>query len=987
MTRFRILFFCSLFISFFNFAGAQTTDSTKIATDQPTVTPTETPVVPASEQPTLTTSETPAITPSETPVTPAATEQPTLTTVETPTVAPVETPVTPPATETTTLTTTETPTVAPVETPVAPPATETPTLTSTETPTVPVIVETPTIVTGADGATLTTTEQLTLAPVETPTIPVIVETPTVTTGTEGATLTTTELSTLTPVDTPTVPVITETPTLTPATDAATLTTTETASTITTTDQPTATPTETTTVPALTDQSWTIPDSTAAKTAAVRAALLESSQPLEIKGLKKANMFYENKSYAEAIPYYEKAMQVTNSNKSILSNLGDCYRLTNNTKGQLLCYGGLVNLGIADPIHEFYYGQALLENGDRDKAKLFFEKYKADSRGKELASSFAKMRMYTKNMDAYSISPAPFNSPEDDYCPVKFFDNIVFASTRTKTVWIKKQQGWTNGNFVQLYTTDNSASYEPKPFMSDLDSKYNDGPVCFTKDYNTVYFTRNNSGNHERAKDGTFKLKILEASLDQNGFSMVKLMPFNNNDYNFAHPSISPDGYSLYFSSDMEGGKGNMDIYRCQKDSSGVWGPPQNMGDAVNTPGADVFPFISGDNKLYFSSNGRDGMGGLDIYETKIVDGKATKVYNMGEPVNSKEDDFGLYLLEDNKTGYICSNRKAGGLDDDIYNFQILKEPKRGKEATIIVKDRENGTPLDSAKLVINGDTVYTNAKGEYTTSIEDDVLYKLEVYKYDYFKMEDTVSAKSSPDDFFSKELTVEKDPKLFLRALITDAKTKELLEGVSIKLTDIAANSEVDNYLTTSSGDYFKMLSDKKVGDKLTYLVRIEKPGYLQRTLIFSHTIDKAGEINMNQSLNLSLGRVEVGMDLAKMIEMKPIYFDFGKSNIRKDAAIELDKIVQVMNEYPNMFIELGSHTDCRSSAASNMKLSTARAKASAAYIVKKGINKMRITGKGYGETKLLNNCACEGKEKSDCPEEEHEKNRRTEFLIVRLK
>jgi outer membrane protein OmpA-like peptidoglycan-associated protein len=156
---------------------------------------------------------------------------------------------------------------------------------------------------------------------------------------------------------------------------------------------------------------------------------------------------------------------------------------------------------------------------------------------------------------------------------------------------------------------------------------------------------------------------------------------------------------------------------------------------------------------------------------------------------------------------------------------------------------------------------------------------------------------------------------------------------------------------------------------------------------MVFTHTIDKPGEVNLNESLNMSLGKVAVGMDLAKMIDIKPIYFDYGKSLIRKDAAAELDKIVQVMNEYPNMVIELGSHTDCRSGAASNLKLSTARAKASVSYIVKKGINASRITGKGYGESKLLNNCACEGKTQSTCPEEEHAKNRRTEFIITKLK
>jgi outer membrane protein OmpA-like peptidoglycan-associated protein len=708
-----------------------------------------------------------------------------------------------------------------------------------------------------------------------------------------------------------------------------------------------------------------------------------------KNIRKANMLYNSQAYSEAIPYYEKALEVDRTNKMILAHLGDCYRLTNNVSGQITCYGSLVNMGSAEPIQELYYGEALVENGEPEKAKPYFEKFSLDQRGKDLASSLSKTNSYKRNADAYSLSEVPYNSPQSDFSPVKFRDMIVFASTRAKTVWVKKQQAWTNGNYLGLYVAPNSSNGLNKPalFMGDLDSRFNDGPICFSKDYNTIYLTRNNSKKEERAKDGTYKLKLLEAMLDENGFSMVRLFPFNNNDYNFAHPSISPDGYTLYFASDMPGGKGGMDIYRTKKDSTGVWGPPENLGDLVNTAGTEVFPFIAESGLLYFSSNGHDGLGGLDIYEAKLNGGKVTKIYNMGEPVNSKDDDFGIYLMEDNKTGYISSNRKAGGMDDDIYMLQILRDVKRGKEALIVVKDKENTQPLDSAKLVINGDTVMTNDKGEYTLSLEDEKEYKIQTLVPDYFSKEDTISTKNSTEDSFVKEIAMEKDPKLFLRALITDAKTNELLEGVNIKLTDIAASAEVDNYVTTASGDYFKFLYGKHIGDKLTYLMRIEKPGYLERTLIFTHIIDKPGEINMNQSLNLTLGKVEVGMDLGKMIDLKPIYFDLGKSAIRKDAAEELDKIVQVMNEYPNMFIELGSHTDCRSSAESNMKLSTARAKSSAEYIVKKGINRMRITSRGYGESRLLNNCACEGKVQSNCSEEEHEKNRRTEFVITRLK
>jgi outer membrane protein OmpA-like peptidoglycan-associated protein/tetratricopeptide (TPR) repeat protein len=707
-------------------------------------------------------------------------------------------------------------------------------------------------------------------------------------------------------------------------------------------------------------------------------------------LRKANVLYNQKAFSEAIPYYEKAREFDNTNKQILANLGDCYRMTNNTTGMIHCYGELVRSGNADPIHELYYGQALMENGEMETAKPFFEKYSTDERGKELASSVTKKRSYSKDADAYSVELANYNSLQNDLCAVKFNDGIVFASTRQKTDWIKRSQGWTDGNFSRLYYTERKESGKdaaPKIFMGDLNSKFNDGPVCFTKDYNKVYFTRNNSKKADMAEDGTFKLKVYEAALDQNGFNSIVSLPFNNNNYNSAHPSISYDGSVLYFSSDMPGGKGGMDIYMCRRDSAGNWGEPVNVGTPVNTAGNEIFPFVSANNVLYFSSNGHDGLGGLDVYEAKMIGGKPSKIFNMGEPVNTKDDDFGIFLNEDCKSGFISSNRKSGGLDDDIYDLKILRDVKRGKEVKLLIKDKISGEPVPEAKIVINGDTVLADFKGEYVSSAEEEMEYKIVAVKADYFPAEDTYSAASSPEDSFTREILIEKDPKVYLRGLITDAKSGQLLENVSITVVDIESNTEIDKYETTASGDYFKFLTGKHIGDRVTYLIRLSKPGYLDRSVVFTESIEKEGEMNLNDKLNLTLGKVEVGMDLAKMIDLKPIYFDLGKSTIRKDAAIELDKIVQIMNEYPNMYIELGSHTDCRSGAASNLKLSTARAKASATYIVKKGINKARITGKGYGESKLLNNCACEGKVQSTCSEQEHEVNRRTEFIITKLK
>lgn len=597
----------------------------------------------------------------------------------------------------------------------------------------------------------------------------------------------------------------------------------------------------------------------------------------------------------------------------------------------------------------------------------------------------KQKAFAKNADAYELQFASFNSEKNDFCATYFMDAIVFTSSRNRP-WFNKKDASGNG-YAHLYTTEKNANgkyLKPKIFMADLHTSYNDGPISFTKDFSAVYFTRIQLKKSARSKDGGYKMKMYCATLNRNGFDSVASMPFNNNEYDVAHPSLSSDGNTLFFASDMPGGIGGMDIYMSKKTNAG-WGSPINLGDKINTASDEVFPFIAADNKLYFSSAGHDGMGGLDIYETKIKNDKAEKPFNMGLPVNSAKDDFGIFLGSDSRTGFISSDRKEGETLDDLYHLKILREVKRGKEMTLIVKNKYTGKALPGTSLIVNNDTVVTNDNGEYLFVLEDGAECRVQIRKNDFFPLDETMASSSFADDTFTKELLLEEDPKLTLVASVKDTKTGLLVEGATLKLKDSVSNALMEDF-HYFDGDYHKKLADKKIGDKLNYLLTIEKSGYLTKTVKFNYTISKPGEIKINEQTDLSIGKVEIGMDLAKMIDIKPIYFDLGKSLIRKDAALELDKVVEIMKMYPNMYIELGSHTDCRSSAASNLKLSTARAKASAAYIVKKGINKAHIVGKGYGETKLLNDCTCEGKKTSSCPEEEHTKNRRTEFLITRL-
>lgn len=704
----------------------------------------------------------------------------------------------------------------------------------------------------------------------------------------------------------------------------------------------------------------------------------------------ANKLYQSKLYSQAIPIYKGVLKKDSNNVDVLSNLGDCYRLTNNTQGQLMCYGRLVRSGKAEDVHKLYYGQALMETGRYDEAKKYMDEAKNDERGAAFSSAISNMQKFSKNADAYKIDTVSFNSEFNDFSAIPFENNqVIFTSSRGKTSWISYKHGWTDNNYYHMYITQkNDGKYEkPEVFMEEFSTKFNDGPFSISKDGKTLFFTRNSTGKKGKSLDGAQKLHIYQATVDNGNITSLMELKLNNKEFNCAHPAISADGKTLYFASDMGGGQGGMDIWYCKLGPDGSWGTPLNMGNKVNTPGNEIFPFITPDNLLYFSSDGREGIGGLDVFETKIKDYKAGKVYNMGKPVNSEFDDFAYNVYDDGKKAFLSSNRKHGGMDDDIYAVDILRKVARGKTVNFKITDSESQEPLPAVKIKLNADSFMTNEKGEFQYVLEEDVEYAVSIGKEKYFEIKDTMSSKRSPEeDEFTKDIHLMKDPNLSLLAGIYDAKTGAGIEGVKITLKDLVAGNTFELIKTEKNGEYRKPLTNKKVGDKLLYLVTIEKEGYITKTTNFTYDIKKEGEIQLNELLGLTIGKVEVGADLAKMIDIKPIYFDLGKSTIRRDAGIELDKIVEVMKKYPKMVIELGAHTDCRGAAASNLKLSSARAKASAAYIIKKGIDKSRITGKGYGESKLLNTCACEGKVQSSCAEEEHAKNRRTEFIIVKL-
>jgi outer membrane protein OmpA-like peptidoglycan-associated protein len=710
--------------------------------------------------------------------------------------------------------------------------------------------------------------------------------------------------------------------------------------------------------------------------------------------KRADKMFDHLAYVRAVEMYERAA-AKQGNDHVYERIGDCYRLMGQISKSENWYGQVAKGKTPTPSAVLHYAEALRANGKYEESQQWMTTYYSmkqdDARAKLHTDNTG---YFTKLMGAqpyFEISSLDVNTPQADFGATFFKQQVVFASSRTPKVSVQNVHMWNDQPYLNLYVADRDAKNNlvaANPLADKLNTKYHEGPACFTADGNTLYFTRNN---YFRKRFGTDKnginnLKIFRAVRTNEGWKEQNLS-INSDDYSVGHPALSPDGKYLYFTSDMPGGKGLTDIYRTEVRLDGTLGAPENLGSEINTEGKEMFPFIDRDGNLFFASDGQLGLGGLDIfYATAQRNGVFGDVLNAGIPVNSSSDDFAL-VLDSAGRGYISSNREGGKGDDDIYAITNVRPLKPSYRVNGIAKDKQNGAAIAGAMMYLlrhDGtvlDSVSTDAEGNYAFNLEPQNSYYVSGRKEKYFDNKVAFNTNSTEETEVPVDVPLEKDPGLSLYFVLKDKATSTGMQDVKIYITEKSTGKR-DSMMTAASGDVRMPLAGKKLGDQLTYSISFEKPGYLAKAITYDQAIMREGEIRIEETMD----KIDVGLDLAKIIDIKPIYFDLGKSTIRPDAALELDKIVKVMNENPNMVVELGSHTDCRSSASSNLALSERRAKASADYIKKRITNPERIYGKGYGETQLINGCGCEGAVKSTCPEEEHQKNRRTEFKIIKM-
>ena len=629
--------------------------------------------------------------------------------------------------------------------------------------------------------------------------------------------------------------------------------------------------------------------------------------LNAKGQKtkitEADKKYDKYEFIDAIQIYEKVAEKGYKDEKMFQRLGNAYYFNADLKKALKWYDQLFDLNAEQEPEYFYrYAQSLKSEGNYKKADEMLEKFNkkisTDKRGILFESNKDYLADIKINSNRYEITDAGINSKMSDYGSTIFKDKIVFASARDTGGVSKKTFKWTNRSFTNLYTADllpDGSIGKPERFQKNINSKFNESTPVFTMDGKTMYFTRNNYNDGKRRKDDKkiTLLKLYKATFINDKWQDVTELPFNSDQYSAAHPTLSTDEKTLYFASDMPGTFGQSDLFKVSINDDGTFGKPENLGAAINTEGRETFPFISEDDELYFASDGRPGLGGLDIFVSKINDASGFgKVENVGEPINTKQDDFAFIISKD-RNGFFSSNRENGDGFDDIYRFTETKK--------IICKQ------------VIRG-TIY--------------------------------------------------------------DLVTGETLAGSKVILLDEQFNT-LEELTSDSKGNYgFTNLSCSK-----KYYIKVSKPDY--ETQEYPINIgDSSGETVLTVKLQKRIKPITVGTDLAKTLEIPIIYFDLDKAAIKKESAFELQKIVEILEQYPNLKLEIRSHTDSRQTVKYNQVLSDKRAKSTMNWLVGKGVNPNRLKSKGYGESQLVNQCSDNVK----CSEEEHQLNRRSEFIIISM-
>ncbi|MCT4630118.1 OmpA family protein [Winogradskyella sp.] len=489
--------------------------------------------------------------------------------------------------------------------------------------------------------------------------------------------------------------------------------------------------------------------------------------------KLADKFFKNYSYIKAIELYEKAVENGDNSAHVLTRLGDAYYNNSNSEKAAYWYGeALKEHKKIEAEYLYKYIQSLRSTGNYDDADKWFKELSAAQQGDSRLKGYNpdEVDLYAtltaKNDVIVKIDNLPFNSENSDFGSYVFENKLYFASARNDD---GKIYNWNKEPFLDLYEVtltddDGVVTYGSANELSsnDINTEYHEASVAITNDGKTLYFTRDNVNKRNRLKydkKGTTHLKLYKATLNNDQWTNVVELPFNDEVFSTGHPALSPDNKTLYFVSDREGGLGQSDIYSVAINDDGSYGSPENLGEKINTEGREMFPFVAKDSTLYFSSDGHLNLGLLDIFKSDILKGLRNDPENIGSPYNSGYDDFAFFINTDTKKGYFTSNRPDGKGSDDIYSFNAQQCKQK---ITGVARDSKTNIILTGVTVRLIDETgkiieeVFTEDGGEYTFTIDCDKTYTVVGSKPDYKDDQKTATTSTDNEKINTVDLNLE---------------------------------------------------------------------------------------------------------------------------------------------------------------------------------------------------------------------------------------
>lgn len=455
--------------------------------------------------------------------------------------------------------------------------------------------------------------------------------------------------------------------------------------------------------------------------------------------KKADKLYEKAQYVKAISYYEKAAKTSNTaqKQESLLKLADCYRVLNEYKKSEDCYRQALALGKVSPDVNYNYGNVLKSNNNYSEALnnyfVYLEAKPTDKKAEYAIKSCKEIKYWQSKPQEYQVKDVEaINTKRSEFSPVLLNNKLVFIAEK-QSDFIEYTTSDLNGQpYLNVFYADVKGNEigKAKQLSGKINSNYHDGPVAFTEDGKTMFLTRVNYIVNKRNKDFVNRAKLYISTGHDKSWSKPVPFQYNSDEYSCAHASLSVDGNTLYFTSDMPGGFGGKDIWMCKKNGTG-WDKPVNLGVDVNTSGDEMFPYIRKDGILFFSSNGLPGFGGLDILSAKQKDGRWLLNRNEGLLLNSPADDFGIVFVNDS-IGYFSSNREGGKGKDDVYSF-IYTSKYITVDGTVLLTENNNDPAKDVKVYLLDDkgkvlDSTKTNEKGYFAfKNLEADKSYMAEI--------------------------------------------------------------------------------------------------------------------------------------------------------------------------------------------------------------------------------------------------------------------